>query len=571
MPVPAAPNLEAIPANQQVLLTWDDPGDSSISKYRYRQRVSGADFGDWSDIGGSGADTIEHTVTGLTNGEAYGFELRAVNASGDGEASSVGATPIAVPNPPQNLMATPGDRRAALEWEKPSNGVPITRYEYSTDDGTTFADIDGSNADTTTYTVEFLSNPGTPLTNGTEYTFAVRAVNELGPGPAAIDSATPITVPAAPAISSVKPGNRQVALDWANPNDSTIARYQISTDDRTTFTTIEGSGAATTTHTVIVLSDGSGARLINGTEYTFAVRAVNAIGESVASTANATPFDNPLTGSGKVVVAFEDTAYAFKAADFRFSGGENVVHVKITWLPKPKEGTLSLRGTAITSATLPQLTLAELGGGQFTYMPPTDANGEAFASFGFRVNDGEDDSEPATMAIDVTPVNDAPTASDKTVSTFEDTAYSFAAAEFGFDDVDAGDTLDHVKIATLPVDNNGNAQGTLSLDGTEITSASPPQQVTLADLDGGKLTYTPPADAGGEAFASFGFKVNDGEVDSASAYTMTIDVALATWRRQTTPPRLPTRRCPRSRTRRTPLRRRSSASRMPTPATRWTT
>ena len=200
-----------------------------------------------------------------------------------------------------------------------------------------------------------------------------------------------------------------------------------------------------------------------------------------------------------------------------------MVHVKITWLPKPKEGTLSLRGTAITSATLPQLTLADLGGGQFTYMPPTDANGEAFALFGFRVNDGG----PATMTIDVTAVNDVPTASDGTVSTDEDTAYSFAAAEFGFDDVDAGDTLDHVKIATLPVDNNGNAQGTLSLDGTEITSATPPQQVTLADLDGGKFTYTPPADANGEAFASFGFKVNDGEVDSASAYTMTIDVALA--------------------------------------------
>ena len=295
VPVPDRPaNLAAIPANGQAVLTWDDPNDSSITKYQYRQRVSGADFGDWSDIGGSGADTIEHTVTGLTNGIAYGFELRAVNASGDGDTSSVGATPIAVPNAPKNLMATPRDRQAALEWDTPSNGIPpITKYQYSTDDGTTFADIADSSAATTTYTVEFLSNPGTPLTNGTQYTLAVRAVNELGPGLSAIARATPITVPAPPAISSVKPGNRQVALDWANPNDSTIARYQISTDDGTTYTTIEGSGAATTTHTVIVLSDGSGTRLSNGTEYTFAVRAVNAIGEGDASTANATPFDNP--------------------------------------------------------------------------------------------------------------------------------------------------------------------------------------------------------------------------------------------------------------------------------------
>ena len=230
------------------------------------------------------------------------------------------------------------------------------------------------------------------------------------------------------------------------------------------------------------------------------------------------------TASDKTVSTFEDTAYSFAAAEFGFSdadAGDTLDHVKITSLPETDKGTLSLDGTAITSASPPQqVTLAELNDGKFTYTPPADANGEAFASFGFRVNDGEDDSEPATMTIDVTSVNDAPTASDKTVSTFEDTAYSFAAAEFGFSDADAGDTLDHVKITSLPETD----KGTLSLDGTAITGASPPQQVTLAELNDGKFTYTPPADANGEAFASFGFKVSDGVDDSAAAYTVTIDV-----------------------------------------------
>ena len=539
VPVPAAPaNLEVVPANRQAVLTWDDPGDSTITKYQYRQAVGegSTDFGDWSDISGSSAATTTYTVTGLTNDTEYTFELRAVNVSGDGAASSVTAKPEAVPNAPENLSARAGDGQVALEWDDPSdNTIPITGYQVSTDGGTTFIDIEGSDAATTAHTVSVLSDgTDTPLTNGTQYTLAVRAVNTVGDGPASTVTARPVLpvpVPAAPAISSVKPGNRQVALDWVNSNDSTITRYQISTDDGTTFTTIEGSSAATTTHTVIVLSDGSGTHLSNGTEYTFAVRAVNASGEGLASTANATPFDNPLTGSDKRVSTFEDTAYAFELADFGFSvtdAGDAQKHVKITWLPRPNEGTLSLRGTAITSATPPQqVTLAALDDGKLTYTPPANVYGNAFASFGFRVNDGEDDSEPATMTIDVTPVNDAPTASDKTVSTFEDTAYAFAAAEFGFSDADAGDTLDHVKITALPVDSNGNAQGALSLDGTEITSITPPQQVTLAALDGGKLTYTPPADANGEAFASFGFKVNDGEIDSASAYTMTIDVAPA--------------------------------------------
>ena len=48
--------------------------------------------------------------------------------------------------------------------------------------------------------------------------------------------------------------------------------------------------------------------------------------------------------------------------------------------------------------------------------------------------------------------------------------------------------------------------------------------VTKAQIDGGMLTFTPVAGAIGTGYASFTFKVNDGTDDSASAYTMTIDV-----------------------------------------------
>ena len=46
------------------------------------------------------------------------------------------------------------------------------------------------------------------------------------------------------------------------------------------------------------------------------------------------------------------------------------------------------------------------------------------------------------MTVNVTAVNDAPTASDNTVTTTEDNNHTFAASEFGFTDVD-GDSLDH--------------------------------------------------------------------------------------------------------------------------------
>ena len=116
--------------------------------------------------------------------------------------------------------------------------------------------------------------------------------------------------------------------------------------------------------------------------------------------------------------------------------------------------------------------------------------------------------------------NTAPTTSDSTVTTNEDTDYTFTAANFNFADTDTGDTLSSVKIVTLP----GTGKGALELDGTAIASADLPKTVTKADIDASKLKYSPPANANGSAYASFTFKVNDGTDDSASANTMTIDV-----------------------------------------------
>ncbi len=107
----------------------------------------------------------------------------------------------------------------------------------------------------------------------------------------------------------------------------------------------------------------------------------------------------------------------------------------------------------------------------------------------------------------------APTASDNTVTTDEDTDYMFTVASFN-------DTLSSVKIVTLP----GPGKGTLKLDATAIVSDDLPKTVTKGDLDSNKLEYSPPSNGNGTGYASFTFKVNDGMVDSILAYTMTIDI-----------------------------------------------
>ena len=86
---PEAPtNLTATPGDERVVLNWNDPSDSSITKYQMRQ-----DQGSWSDIADSVAATTTHMVSGLTSGTEYTFSVRAKNGVGAGGAASVTITP----------------------------------------------------------------------------------------------------------------------------------------------------------------------------------------------------------------------------------------------------------------------------------------------------------------------------------------------------------------------------------------------------------------------------------------------------------------------------------------------
>ena len=66
--------------------------------------------------------------------------------------------------------------------------------------------------------------------------------------------------------------------------------------------------------------------------------------------------------------------------------------------------------------------------------------------------------------------------------------------------------------------------GDLEFRGTDVTEG---QVIAKSDLDDGDLTFTPDPGGSGDAYATFQFKVGDGRFESASAYTMTIDVRAA--------------------------------------------
>ncbi|MCI0683115.1 MAG: right-handed parallel beta-helix repeat-containing protein, partial [Gemmataceae bacterium] len=107
-----------------------------------------------------------------------------------------------------------------------------------------------------------------------------------------------------------------------------------------------------------------------------------------------------------------------------------------------------------------------------------DQRGEGFPRFVGTVDIGA--VETAVRA------NNPPAGTDKIVTTDEDTAYTFTAADFGFTDPNdsPADAFLAVKITTLPSD------GVLKLNGVAVTAG---QFVLVTDIDAGKLKFFPDA------------------------------------------------------------------------------
>ena len=182
---PGAPqHLRGEPGDAQVTLTWDAPssdGGSAILRYEYAIDDSGT----WID---AGLD-LEETVPGLTNGQQYAFEVRAVNSAGPGAPARTAATPLGMPSVPESLTATGGDGAVVLEWTEPADdgGSPVTGYEYRYAAGQAVPeDVTWRDAGTE------LTATVSGLENETRYTFEVRARNRVGPGETSGTTALPL-------------------------------------------------------------------------------------------------------------------------------------------------------------------------------------------------------------------------------------------------------------------------------------------------------------------------------------------------------------------------------------------
>ena len=227
------------------------------------------------------------------------------------------------------------------------------------------------------------------------------------------------------------------------------------------------------------------------------------------------------TATDKTITINEDTPTLLSVSDFGFSDVENdtFTSVKITNLAT--HGMLEYNnGTSWVAVSLNQvITATDITDGKLRFNPALNENGTTYATFDFTVNDGTTDSVNAnTITYNVTAINDAPTAIDKTITINEDTPTLLSVSDFGFSDVE-NDTFTSVKITNLAT------HGMLEYNnGTSWVAVSLNQVITATDITDGKLRFNPALNENGTAYATFDFTVNDGTTDSVNANTITYNV-----------------------------------------------
>ena len=250
-PPPAPTGLMASQvAHDSVTLSWTAPSSgSTVTGYKV---LRGTDANSLSaiaqDTGNAGAEYTDSTVAAETT---YYYAVLALSADGDGaQSATVSATTPAAPgskkenrvvtrqsnntpSAPQNLSVQAGNGSLIFSWTAPASdgGSAITRYTYTltvTATGVQFLDIGNCESQVIhTGTNTILGN----LTNGTEYTFSVRACNANGEGAAATFNGTPM-LPPPPAFVSATVNGYALVMTF----DQTIYSFSSSSLTNDPFT-----------------------------------------------------------------------------------------------------------------------------------------------------------------------------------------------------------------------------------------------------------------------------------------------------------------------------------------------
>lgn len=194
-----------IPGNGQVTLQWTLSTSTGVTSYVIRRTPPGVNLAPLP------ATATTTTVTGLTNGTAYTFEIEARDAAGNSSppfgtagCPTVSVTPTSAidTTPPSGvgtIIATVGGGQVTLVWTAATDNVGVASYTVVTRNLLTSAIVSTTSITPASTTIAIV----TGLTNGTPYRFTVNAVDFAGnTGPTSTVDATPGNPAVTTAVSS---------------------------------------------------------------------------------------------------------------------------------------------------------------------------------------------------------------------------------------------------------------------------------------------------------------------------------------------------------------------------------
>ena len=249
----------------ELVLTASVTGTAALTKWQYVKKAGESAWETrWTDVDGA-STSLSHTLTGLADGTAYRFKVRARNASGAGAASD--ASDAATPRAPTltagaataiGLTLTIGGHDAAWHWKQTAPSVGDCSSEVAA--GTKTAEVTGLESNTA-WTFKAYGN-GTCTT-------------ELA---AASPVATLPGKPAKPAVT-VNLGSGKARLTSSVTGTAALTKWQYRKKAglnawEPDWTDVDGASTSLS-HEVTGLSD--------DTTYRFMVRAENASGAGAAS------------------------------------------------------------------------------------------------------------------------------------------------------------------------------------------------------------------------------------------------------------------------------------------------
>ena len=303
-------NFRATAGQQQVTLNWTNPPDVDLSMVIIRAftggisgtavdingRANGTDISTGATPSGSGG----RRITGLEAGIEYTFTIVTMDRNGNTSTSPATATATPLPDTTapakvRSLTATVATGQVILAWQNPLDfdvaGTVISAFTGGIN-GTPF-DLDTADTSTNDLEVAGTLNQNrqttiTGLSDGTEYTFRVVAVDAVGnASEAEIIMATPApdtTAPGQVTNFTLIPGNNNVTVRWSNPASPDFASVRLSVTETVSGTVIDLNTAdpAITYRVYTGRPRGALRRDISGlspgVEYTFSMVTVDATG-----------------------------------------------------------------------------------------------------------------------------------------------------------------------------------------------------------------------------------------------------------------------------------------------------